>query len=132
MPSRKRMHAPPMRPHTPPIPRCTVPIPDRCTKMDGMSSLQHHAPPMRAAPSHTMPPRRQRNLMKLVRKLAHPGEQAQALADIWEGCAEDAVSRPPSLLLVSSLYWCLNPTYQTTCSLHSRPPFHHLPPLLRQ
>jgi vacuolar protein 8 len=45
---------------------------------------------MRAAPSRAMPPLRQRNLRKLVRKLAQTGEQAQALADILEGCGVES------------------------------------------
>jgi hypothetical protein len=47
---------------------------------------------MSAAPPRAMPPLRQQNLRKLVRKLgasSQPGEQAQALAVIREGIRED-------------------------------------------
>jgi hypothetical protein len=71
------MHAAPCMPLVAPL------ISDRCT-----APTAH----MRAAPSRTMPPVRQQNWKKLVRKLganSQPGEQAQALAEICKACRVD-------------------------------------------
>jgi hypothetical protein len=70
----------PMHASTPRAPSHAPHIADRCTVP---SACTHAAPP------RTMPPLRPQNLRKLVRKLAQPGEQLQALAVIKEeGCCE--------------------------------------------
>jgi hypothetical protein len=96
------------RPHAPPMRHPCAPMhhPSVTTARSPMACTQPHAacPPLhhsslntvptahvRAAP-RTMPPLRQQNLKKLVRKLgasSRPGEQAQALAVISEACRDD-------------------------------------------
>jgi hypothetical protein len=61
---------------------------------------------MRAAPSRTMPPVRQQNLKKLVRKLgasSQPGEQAQALAVITEACAHRDLHFEAAIVAVGAI-----------------------------
>jgi hypothetical protein len=54
-----------------------------------------------------MPPLRQQNLRKLVRKLganSHPGEQAQALELILEGCCvEEDVHFPAAIVALGAI-----------------------------
>jgi hypothetical protein len=105
LPLRACVHAPPysVHPTCPPAP----PIRDHCTVPHGMHAAPCSVPSlapliadcctvptahMRAAPSRTMPPLRQHELKKLVRKLgasSPPGEQAQALAVIKQACRAD-------------------------------------------
>jgi hypothetical protein len=67
---------------------CTTHVPPFADRYTVPSTRMHAAPP------RTMPPLRQQNLKKLVRKLranAQPDEQAQALAVIKEGCWHEGV-----------------------------------------